>query len=44
MVESGPYTWSSCEGRESRCWLRDFVLVSDKVRDYEDIPYWLSAP
>ena len=30
MVESGPYMWSNCEGRESSCWLRDFVLVNDK--------------
>ena len=30
MVKFGPYAWSSYEGRESRCWLRDFVLVSDK--------------
>ena len=30
MVESKPYTWNNYEGIKSRCWLRDFVLVSDK--------------
>ena len=30
VIESGPYTWSGCEQRKRKHWLRDFVLVNTK--------------